>query len=155
MITLKRILVPHDLEETSDDALAFACELARTFGAELLLLHVMENPFLHAVFGDPRDIAASIRQRLSDRLTDEERALLRAKVALKESDRPADAIVDVAKTAEIDLIVMGTHGRRAVERLITGSVAAHVVRMAPCPVLTVRPPTPRADARVEVAVGTL
>lgn len=138
MITLTRILVPHDLEATSDRALAYACELARTFGAELLLLHVMENQFMHAVVGDPRDFAAGMRQQLAHRLTSDDRRDLHAAVTLEESDHPADVILEFARNAKVDLIVMGTHGRRAVERLVMGSVAERVVRSAPCPVLTVR-----------------
>jgi nucleotide-binding universal stress UspA family protein len=72
------------------------------------------------------------------RLTQDDLRLSRASVALEESDQPADAILDFAKNAKIDLIVMGTHGRRAVERLVLGSVAERVVRSSPCPVLTVR-----------------
>jgi nucleotide-binding universal stress UspA family protein len=136
MIT--RILVPHDLEATSDGALAYARELARTFGAELLLLHVMENHFMRAMVSDPRVIADGTKRQLMHRLTQDDLRLSRASVALEESDQPADAILDFAKNAKIDLIVMGTHGRRAVERLVLGSVAERVVRSSPCPVLTVR-----------------
>ena len=141
-MSVKRILVPHDLEATSDRALAYARELARPFGAELLLLHVMENQFLRAVPGDPRDLAAAARQQLANRLTDDDRRALRATVALEESDRPADVILEFARNAKVDLIVMGTHGRRAMERLLIGSVAERVVRAAPCPVLTVRTVAP-------------
>jgi nucleotide-binding universal stress UspA family protein len=138
MITLTRILVPHDLNCTSDHALAYARKLARTFGAQLVLLHVMENPFMRAVAADPRDIAAGMRRQLDDRLTDDDRRVSRATIALDESDHPADAILDFARNEKIDLIVMGTHGRRAMNRLLMGSVAERVVRLAPCPVLTVQ-----------------
>lgn len=137
-MTPKRILVPHDLEATSDPALAYARELAKPFGAELVVLHVMGNQFLRAVPGDPRDLAAAVRQQLANRLTDDDRRGLRATVAIEESDHPADAILDFARNAQIDLIVMGTHGRRAMERLLLGSVAERVVRAAPCAVVTVR-----------------
>ena len=59
---------------------------------------------------------------------------------LETSDSPAAAIATYAKSADIDLIVLGTHGRSAVEQLLVGSVAERVVRTAPCPVLTVRHP---------------
>lgn len=137
-MTVKRILVAHDLEVTSDDALEFARGLARTYGAELVLLHVMENTFMHAVAADPHEIIARTRQRLISRLTHDDLHLLRAKVEVEESSHPADTILDFAKNGGIDLVVMGTHGRRAMERLLMGSVAQRVVRSAPCPVLTVR-----------------
>ena len=136
-MNVKRILVPHDLEENSDRALAYARDLARTFGAELLVLHVTENHFLRASAADPRDIDAGVRNQLARRLTDDDRRLSRASVALEASDHPADAILEFATTREVDLIVMGTHGRRAMARLLMGSVAERVVRLAHCPVLTV------------------
>jgi nucleotide-binding universal stress UspA family protein len=98
----------------------------------------MGNPFLRAVAGDPRDLAAAVRQQLANRLTDDDRRTLRATVAVEESDHPADVILELARNAKVDLIVMGTHGRRAMERLLIGSVAERVVRAAPCPVVTVR-----------------
>jgi universal stress protein A len=138
MVTLRRVLVPHDLEDTSDLALAYARDLARTFGAELLLLHIVDNQFLRAVVADPRVIAGGISRQLESRLTDDDRRLSRARVALEESLHPADAILEFARNAEVDLIVMGTHGRSAMQRVLMGSVAERVVRAAPCPVLTVR-----------------
>lgn len=142
MMTLTRILVPHDLEPTSDPALAYARELARHLGAELVVLHVMANPFLRAVAGDPRDITFGTMRQLASRLTPDDVSLSRARVEVEHSDHPADAILDYAKNEKVDLIVMGTHGRRTVERLLMGSVAERVVRLAPCPVLTVRSPIP-------------
>ena len=62
------------------------------------------------------------------------------RAVLETSDHPADEIVQYAKAAGIDLIVMGTHGRGAMAHLLVGSVAETVVRTAPCPVLTVRHP---------------
>jgi nucleotide-binding universal stress UspA family protein len=70
--------------------------------------------------------------------------MLRARTVVETSDHPADNIVAYARTADIDLIVMGTHGRGAFDRLFLGSVAERVMRMAPCPVLTVRGPEHRA-----------
>jgi nucleotide-binding universal stress UspA family protein len=140
MMTLTRILVPHDLEPTSDPALAYARELARRDNAELVLLHVMPNPFLRAVAADPRDITFGTRRQLVSRLPHEDVNGSRTRVAIEHSDYAADAILDFAKNEKVDLIVMGTHGRRAMERLLMGSVAERVVRLAPCPVLTVRCP---------------
>ena len=114
--------------------------LARTFGASLHLLHVMENLFLRPVPGDPYLMKAATVKRVSERLTDDDRASLHATAVLETSDHAAEEIVEYAKTHNIDLIVMGTHGRGAMAQLLAGSVAEKVVRTAPCPVLTVRHP---------------
>ena len=74
------------------------------------------------------------------RLTDADRRDLDALAVVRISDAPADEIVGYARDEGMDLIVMGTHGRKAVAHLLLGSVAERVVRTAPCPVLTVRDP---------------
>lgn len=140
MIVLKQLLVATDFSDTSAAAMDYGRALARTFGASLHLLHVMENPFLRPMAADPHAIEAAMAGRLVDRLTDDDRSALRAIPILETSDDPAGAIVKYAGTHAIDLIVMGTHGRSAVAQILVGSVAEKVVRTAPCPVLTVRHP---------------
>ncbi len=140
MILLKQILVATDFSDASGVALDYGRALARTFGASLHVLHVMENMFLRPVPVDPYQMKAAMMKRLTERLTDEDRASLHATAILETSDNAAEAIVKYATAHNIDLIVMGTHGRGAVERLLVGSVAEKVVRAAPCPVLTVRHP---------------
>jgi nucleotide-binding universal stress UspA family protein len=131
-----RILVPIDFSDPSDVAFAYGRDLAKRFDAALHLLHVTDNPFLRAVVGDRRSHEEAPARWLQDRLTDAERR--RGAVAVVEqSDEPADEILRYAKTAKIDLIVMGTHGRTGLARVALGSVAEAVVRAAPCPVLTV------------------
>jgi nucleotide-binding universal stress UspA family protein len=109
------------------------------------------------VFSDPRlqqDLEATARRRIELLLSDEDRAVLAAEAAVIVSNAPAYAIVDYARKANVNLIVMGTHGRGAVAHLLMGSVAERVVRLAPCPVLTVRRPEHefvRPDALVAVA----
>ena len=139
MIDLKHILVPVDFDDTSDVALAYARSLAKNFGAQLHMLHVMENLFLKPMANDPRDIETGIARRLTDRLTPEERESMRAVAVLKKSDTPADEIVKYANEEPIDLIIIGTHGRSGIKHLLMGSVAEKVVRTAPCPILIVRP----------------
>ena len=73
-------------------------------------------------------------------LTDEDRTALHAVPVIRKSDAPADEIVKYAQEENIDLIVMGTHGRPGLAHLLMGSVAEKVVRTAPCPVLTLRHP---------------
>ena len=100
----------------------------------------MENSFLRASSGDPHAHKAALLRRLHDQVTAEDASALKAHVVLETSDNPADAITEYAKSANIDLIVIGTHGRGAMAQLLVGSVAERVVRTAGCPVLTVKHP---------------
>jgi nucleotide-binding universal stress UspA family protein len=150
MILLKKILVATDFSEPSDAAFAYGRELARAFGAELLVVHVCDNINTRAfggvdgfVFTDPdlqRDVEAAAERHLDAMLSDEDRSSVGASGVVLTSNAPAFAIVDYARRSGVDLVVMGTHGRGAVAHLLMGSVAERVVRTAPCPVLTVRHP---------------
>lgn len=165
MSIVSNILVATDFSDASHAALAYARELARTLGARLHLLHVFEAP----MFGD-LDVDGRVtplpelrfamedaqRTQLDALLTDDDRTALGATTIFRTLDTPAHAVVDYAAAQRIDLIVIGTHGRRGLARMVVGSVAEQVVRTAPCPVLTVRQPmaggsprpaTPHAAAR--------
>lgn len=163
MMTLKRILVATDFGEAGDVALRYGRELARNFGAKLDVLHVADNVFAHAVGVDgfiaaypaiQSDIEDAARKQLDRIVCDEDRAVLGARTVLRVSATPALEIVTYAREADVDLIVIGTHGRGAMAHLLMGSVAERVVRTAPCPVLTVRNPEHEfvlPDALVAVA----
>src|SRR5262249_34489807 len=110
MIALKRILVATDFGPAAEAALIYGRALAKDFGATLTVMHVAENFFLRATVADPHALKAAVARRLEERLTAEDRSALRARTVLETSDQPADAITTYAKQAEIDLIVMGTHG---------------------------------------------
>jgi nucleotide-binding universal stress UspA family protein len=138
MIVLKNILVATDFGPASDAALTYGRALAKQFGARLHLLHAAENDFLRASVTDPYMLKAALARRLEDRLTPEDRADRSACTVMETADRPSEAIIAYAKSAGIDLIVLGTHGRTGVSHVLVGSVAERVVRTAPCPVLTVR-----------------
>src|SRR5262245_45934718 len=140
MIALKQVLVATDFEAASEAALVYGRALAHKFGASLHLLHVAENQFLRPSPPDPALVKASRLRSLNDRLTDDDRRALDARAVIETSDETADAIVRYARNEQIDLIVMGTHGRGAVSQFLVGSVAELVVRTAPCPVLIVRHP---------------
>jgi nucleotide-binding universal stress UspA family protein len=140
MIVLKNVLVATDFEPASDAALTYARALAGSFGASLHLLHVAENQFLRPSPTDPTTIKAAYLRSLNERLTADDRQRLNARAVLEVSDETAETIVGYARTADIDLIVMGTHGRSAMAQMLAESVAERVVRVAPCPVLTVRHP---------------
>ncbi|MBI4264365.1 MAG: universal stress protein [Acidobacteria bacterium] len=144
---LTRILVPTDFSGPSNAALDYARVLARTFGASLHVLHVLQSHFLRASVTSPREAETGALQQVDRCLTDDDRQSLRAVALVERSDEPADEIVSHARTAEIDLIVMGTHGRNGIAHLLMGSVAERVVRTAPCPVMTVR------DARIARATA--
>jgi nucleotide-binding universal stress UspA family protein len=140
MIVLKHILVPTDLGAASEVALRYACTLADTFGADVHLFHVMDNTLFQARFADPTAIEAATWQALNERLEAAEPRGLSMHLVVERFDAPADAIVRYAKSAAIDLIVMGTHGHTGAAHMLIGSVAERVVRTAPCPVLVVRHP---------------
>ena len=131
-----RILVPTDFSAPSEAALACARTMADKFDAALHLLHIAENPFLRAVSGDRRSREEAPARWLQDRLTEADRRR-GAVTIVKESDEPASEILRYAESNNINLIVMGTHGRTGLARAALGSVAETVVRAAPCPVLTV------------------
>jgi nucleotide-binding universal stress UspA family protein len=148
MITLKNILVATDFSEPSDAALSYGRELARTFGATIRVVHVVDDVLTRAygggdgfVFADP-----TLQEEVETAALDQVKGLIvgdqsiGAEPVILRSTTPAFAIVDYARAHDIDLIVMGTHGRGAVAHLLMGSVAERVVRTAPCPVLTVRHP---------------
>jgi nucleotide-binding universal stress UspA family protein len=134
------ILVATDFGAASDSALAYGRALSHTFGATLHVLHVRENSFFRPIAADARALDRAALHHIERRLTDEDHRELHARAALETSDATADAIIDYAREHEVDLIVMGTHGRTGIEHALAGSVAERVVRGAPCPVLTVRSP---------------
>lgn len=149
MIALKNILVPTDFSDTSANAVRYAKAFAETFQASLHLLHVVEELLVYAwtppegsipLAADIRtDMEARTREQLHKLLTDAERERFRAHF-LTLTGSPFVEIVRYAKEQDIDLIVLGTHGRGPIAHMLMGSVAEKVVRKAPCPVLTVRHP---------------
>lgn len=146
MLTLNTVLVPTDFSDASESALRFGKAMAEKFGASLHVVHVMEDLLAHAwaaevyVSSMPQlrdEIEKESRQRLGTLLTDDERKTLRAETALL-AGNPFLEIIRYAKAQNVDLIVMGTHGRGPIAHMLLGSVAEKVVRKSPCPVLTVR-----------------
>jgi nucleotide-binding universal stress UspA family protein len=152
-----------DFSAPSDAALEYARTVARRFGASLHLLNVPEDPyralysaevFVPEVEGLRDDILADAIGRLKDRLQASDNRELGATVDAM-IGTPAWSIVEYAGSHDIDLIVMGTHGRGGMSHLLMGSVAERVVRTAPCPVLTVRQSRttrPATEARPEAVL---
>ena len=141
MIALKKVLVPHDLSETSEAAVRYAIALAHNFGAQLYLLHVSDKARFEMATEFPLGLDGTledaIRERLGKILSPREQVEFKPVFEFR-SGAPAAEITKYAKEQGIDLIVMGTHGRGFVAHAVMGSVAEKVVRTAPCPVLTVR-----------------
>jgi nucleotide-binding universal stress UspA family protein len=154
MIVLKHILVPTDFGPAAEAALRYGRTLASTFDAELHLLHVLDSVFLQARFADPATIEAAARKELDDRVAGDSGRRPRTHAVMKKYDAPADAIVRYARSAGIDLIVMGTHGHHGVAHVLMGSVAEKVVRSAPCPVLVVRHPEREFVTGDEMTIAT-
>ena len=138
-----KILVPFDFSETAERAVAWAADLQRTTGA----------PRLHLVHAIPQRPAGTMDVPLAELLPNAEElaALERSMIDKARGHQAAataavciraatvgDVILDAADSAGADLIVMGSHGRTGVRRLLLGSVAEHVLRHAKCPVVTVR-----------------
>lgn len=144
-MNVKNILVPIDYSVGGDAAIAYAVSLAKEHDAEIHLVHVYEQPFAYVDAGfsgtpvpvevPPADLEAE-EARL-DRVSLPEGVRFRRKFII---GSPADDLVDYAKDNQIDLVVMGTHGRTGLTRLLMGSVAEGVMRRSPCPVLTIKQP---------------
>ena len=140
MTAPQNILVATDFGPVAEAALKYGRTLAQTFGARLHVLHAMENPFLRPSAADPHDHTAGVLRTLNEQVSDDDRTTLKAQVVLETSDNPAASITSYAKSANIDLIVMGTNSRGALAHLLVGSVAERVVRTAHCPVLIIKHP---------------
>ncbi|MCA9197259.1 MAG: universal stress protein [Planctomycetales bacterium] len=138
---IRTILCPVDFSKHSQSALAYATALAKDSDAELHLVYAYQEPYAYtdggfAGYVPPADMEPD-RERL-EKLTPTDPSVRFCRKFLV--GNPADALVDYAKDNDMDLIVMGTHGRSGIERLLMGSVAEAIVRTAPCPVLTIKQP---------------
>ena len=144
-MALKNILVATDFSEPSAVALAYGRDLARSYGARLHVLHVIEDVMIRYSseigFALPElqaDLEKAARRDLDALIAEDDRRTMEVVSTIETSVNIPGAIVAYARECDIDLIVTGTHGRGAVSHLLMGSVAERVVRSAPCPVLTVR-----------------
>jgi nucleotide-binding universal stress UspA family protein len=149
VIELKRILFPFDFSELSLHGFRYARSFAETYGAELHVLHVVDEAYQFWMamgpnsvpIGPPPEelISASSRELekfVAEQLSDADFPV-RTEVQM---GWPFMEIIRYAREKKIDLIVLGTHGRSGLKHVLLGSVAEKVVRKAPCPVLTIRHP---------------
>jgi universal stress protein A len=139
----KTILHPTDFSSSASEALQIASSLARQDGVKLILLHVAQRP-ITSVGGMPVPPPPppvidwpALQAQLNAVAAGIKNVAVESRVV--EGD-PSVAIVDLARESGADIIVIGSHGRSGLSRLLMGSVAEHVVRNASCPVLTVKMP---------------
>ena len=154
---IRRIVVPVDLSTPSLDALEYATHFAKQIGASVTILHVME-PVAYGLDFSLSHAREAQRQRayLDERLKVLSTILaaqgLNSDYTLKPG-LPADAITAFARQQDVDLMIMGTHGRRGLSHVLLGSIAEATLRHAPCPVLTVRAPQFGPDHERVVPLG--
>src|SRR5919201_5660357 len=141
---VQHVLVPIDFSATADRALTYAIALAQQLQARLTLLHVLDltpvtmedmttgmtATYLDDLETDAQHLLQASRERV-------QRAGLQAESLLVQGT-PTQTILDTAGDKGVDLIIMGTHGRTGLAHVLLGSVAEHVIRHAPCPVLVMR-----------------
>lgn len=154
MITkITRIVAATDFSKGSRAALKYADMLRRQTGATLHVLHVVEDPTITGMWPDVYlaelpDLRAELVAHARTTLRAETRTLRVPRVTTEVAVGPtAQVIAAMAEHHRADLIVMGTHGRTGLSHVLLGSVAERVVRLAPCPVLTVREQTAAAKGR--------
>jgi nucleotide-binding universal stress UspA family protein len=143
----RRIVVPTDFSDCSEAAWALAGRVAGALGSEVVLAHVFAEPI---VYGDPGlgadsswQLVEQGRKWVEDELGKWASAARGQGMAVRTIVRAGSAhneIVSLATDERAELIIMGTHGRTGLNRVLLGSVADRVIRLAPCPVLTVRTP---------------
>jgi nucleotide-binding universal stress UspA family protein len=141
-MTFKNILVPTDFGEADARALDMAIAIAAKFESHLTLLHANGIPSSAvSAYADGLVLPTEDMEELARKDLQAVVAGAKARYPSIEgvlaSEEPFQAILDVAKSRDADLIVMGTHGRRGLARALIGSVAEKVVRLSPIPVLTV------------------
>lgn len=148
MIPIKKILCPTDFSEPSREAIKIASELASHFKSELCLVHIVSPvPILPFPEGIPptfdvhsyqQELEASSRKALQEVVRQMESNQVHSRLIMVQGD-PAKQITDLAREEKPDIMVLSTHGKTEWERLIFGSVAEKVIRLAPCPVLLIPP----------------
>lgn len=154
MKKIKRIFIATDFSDTSKEAFNQAVQLARQMDATLLLAHVIEPIDMAASHLEPFGFHELRLQQRLDRMVQpvREEGLL-VETHLLKGD-PAAEITKAAGDLQCDLIVMGTHGRTGVPRLLMGSVTERVLRTSPVPIVAVRQPMAAEREKVEAEETT-
>jgi nucleotide-binding universal stress UspA family protein len=145
VIQLKRVLVPTDFSESAHHALTYGTSFAREYKAHLVLLHVVENltvGYASDLFPVPmaevfQEISGYARTELAKLAADAREKGVKAEEHVVQG-KPSAEIIRFASEGQVDMIVLGTHGKGMLDQALFGSTTERVVRRAPCPVLTVR-----------------
>ncbi|MBN2373328.1 universal stress protein [bacterium] len=147
MLSIKKILVPTDGSDYSYNSLRYTSSFAKEYNVKVYIMTVIEiHHSIYDVYADEitmdmqeSKIASLVNQRLDE--TEKKAIELGIKDIVKiiRFGSPYNEIINIAKEENIDLIVMGTHGRSGIAHFLIGSVTEKVIRTAPCPVLVVRP----------------
>ena len=152
----ERVLLPTDFSACADHALTHAVEVADRFDAELHILHVVNelDPDWYGIT-DAQERAVKLRAQIRAEAEDRLHAMapdrdVETIISLQLSFDVADSINEYVTERAIDLVVMGTHGRQGLDRLLLGNVADKLVRHAPCPVMTVQEEVPWTGAEEDV-----
>lgn len=148
-ISLKNILFPTDFSQMSSVALPFALTLARVYGSTLFVAHVLPAEPHRQVVPDRLPIQDDYawhdaREKLNEWTEDPSLGDTPCKALLDQGDL-AKVIPQIIREQQVDLVVLGTRGRRGVSKLVLGSSAEKIYRSAPCPVLTVGPKVHAGD----------
>lgn len=144
MIKLEKILFPCDLTQNSSMILPYALSFSKKYGSRIYLLFVVEDlPLFHPIpyvsMGWDQGKILADAQDAVERFCEEHLKGCPDFEKLIVSGDPAPAILETIESKDIDLVVMGSHGRKGLEETIFGSVAENVVKKSPAPVLTVNP----------------
>jgi len=148
MINVSKILYPTDFSDPSACALSYAAEMAKKFGAELVMLHVLLDESQMVSFYLPQLTVQNLSKDMEEGARAKMEEFISGTDALDGIEYTCemvkgiadDEIIKFSKENRIDMIVIGTHGRTGLEHVIFGSTAEKVVRSASCPVLTVHCP---------------
>lgn len=146
MISISRIICPYDMTPISEHALQYAIKLINLLGGTIILVHAIETP----VLSEP--LAADYITHLTDKLDEDAKANMDKKIKelsdsftfiqfrhkIIHTNDPADAIMEVVNDENPDVIVMGSHGRKGLSRILMGSVAESVMRLSKIPVMVIK-----------------
>jgi nucleotide-binding universal stress UspA family protein len=154
MLPIHTILHPTDFSVRAKSAFDLACALARDYEARLVVLHVqpprMMGGEVQALITHPEEVEAELRAEMNKLQPHE--GEIKIERVLKQGDA-AKEILHESKEIHADLIVMGSHGRTGLARLLMGSTAENVSRRAHCPVLTVKHPFPETGSEAHPIAG--
>ncbi len=145
MITIKNILVPIDFSDNAEHVMDYALSVALQFNSNILLCFVAQLYTDYSDFFIPQMPVVAIEEEIDKAAKERMHRFVEdygKDIHIEECvliGNVAHEILNLAKKRQVDLIVMGTHGFQGLEKILFGSVAEKVVKMAPCPVLTVKP----------------